>query len=107
MEMITELATVTVTRKKDGVAGIIGRAFSFIIGGCLLLIGALLFITIIGILPGIGLAMIGILMMAAGISNTQSVQCPHCKKRMNVQKDSEDFKCARCTKPVILRWIKY
>lgn len=106
MEMTTELATLTVQRKKDGLAGIIGRALSFIIGGCLALVGALLCITIIGILPGAGMAMIGILMMAAGISNAQAVQCPHCKKRMNVQKDSEDFKCVRCEKAVILRWNK-
>lgn len=101
-----ELATLTVQRKKDGLAGIIGRAISIMIGGTLTLFGAILFITIIGILPGIGVMMIGFAMLAAGISNTQTVQCPHCKKRMNVQKDSEDFKCVRCEKAVILRWNK-
>lgn len=106
MEMTTELKTVTVQRKKDGLAGVIARTFSVMIGLTLVLIGALLFITIIGILPGIGVMMIGMLMTAAGIANTQSVQCPHCKKRMNVQKDSEDFKCVRCEKAVILRWNK-
>ena len=101
-----ELATVTVQRKKDGLVGIFGRAISIMIGASLLLIGGLLFITIIGILPGMGVIMIGIAMLAAGISNRQTVQCPHCKKRVNVQKDSEDFKCAGCEKPTILSWIK-
>lgn len=106
MEMTTELATVTITRQKDGLLGLIARAFSILIGGTLMLIGSLLFITIIGILPGIGVMMIGIAMFAAGIANTQTVICPHCKKRLNVQKDSEDFKCVRCEKAVILRWNK-
>lgn len=106
MENTAELKTITVNRKKDGLAGVIGRTFSIMIGGCLLLIGSLLFITIIGILPGIGLMMIGILMMAAGVKNTQPVQCPYCKKRRNIQKDSEDFKCLRCEKPTIINWIK-
>lgn len=101
-----ELATVTVQRQKDGLIGLIARAFSIMIGGTLMLIGGLLFITIIGILPGIGVIMIGIAMFAAGVSNTQTVTCPHCKKRRNVQKDSEDFKCLRCEKAVVLRWNK-
>ena len=106
MEMTTELKTLTVQRKKDGLAGIIGRAFSILMCGSLLLIGALLFITIIGILPGMGVMMIGIAMLAAGVANKQAVKCPHCAKTMAIQKDVEDFECARCKKAVIMRWIK-
>lgn len=106
MTTITELKTLTVQRKKDGFVGIIGRAVSFMVGGCLLLIGALLFITIIGILPGMGVMMIGMAMMAAGVSNKQAVKCPHCAKTMAIQKDVEDFECARCKQPVIMKWLR-
>lgn len=99
-----ELTTLTVQRKKDGLGGIIGRAFAFIIGGALTLIGALVFITIIGILPGLGLMMFGILTLGAAVKNSQTVKCPHCKKNANIQKDSEDFNCPRCKKAVILNW---
>lgn len=99
-----ELATLTVQRKKDGVGSIIGRAFAFILGGLLTLVGALLFITIIGILPGLGLMMFGILTLGAAVRNAQTVKCPHCKKNANVQKDREDYECPRCKKQVILDW---
>ncbi|MEK4085109.1 hypothetical protein [Psychrobacillus sp. FSL K6-1415] len=99
-----ELATLTVQRKKDGLGGIIGRAISLMVGGTLTLIGALVFITIIGILPGLGLMMIGILMLGAAIKNSQTVVCPECKKKANVQKDSEEYKCLRCEKVIILNW---
>mgnify|MGYP003545655720 CR=1 FL=1 len=99
-----ELATLTVQRKKDGLGGIIARAISFMVGGAITLIGALVFITIIGILPGLGLMMIGILMLGAAIKNSQTVVCPECKKKANIQKDSEDYECPRCKKAVILNW---
>ena len=99
-----ELTTLTVQRKKDGIGGIIGRAIAFIAGGILTLIGALVFITIIGILPGLGLMMFGILTLGAAIKNSQTVVCPECKKKANVQKDSEDYECKRCKKTIILDW---
>lgn len=99
-----ELTTIQVQRKKDGLGSIIGRAFGFMIGGFMTLLGALLFITIIGILPGLGLMMFGILTLGAAVSNAQTVECPHCKKKQNVQKDVEDYRCKRCEKPVIIEW---
>lgn len=107
MEMTTELKTLTVTRKKDGAGGAFARGMSVIFGVLLLMLGALLFITIIGILPGIGCIYIGVAMIAVGAANKQLVKCPHCAKSQAIQKDVEDFECARCKKPVIMRWIKY
>lgn len=99
-----ELTTISLKRKKSGIAGLVGRSIAGIIGFFLLIAGALLMVTIIGILPGFGAGMTGLLMILAAFRNTQTVKCPHCKKAMNVQQNSEDFKCARCEKPTILEW---
>ena len=97
-----ELAKLTVERRKDSNA--IGKFFGVIVGDTLVLIGLLLCVTIIGIIPGIGSVMLGLLMLAAAVRNMQTVQCPQCKKRVNIQKDIEDFKCPRCSTPVVVEW---
>lgn len=102
-----ELKTVVLKRKKDGIVGLFARSLAVMVGVTLTIVGALLVMTIIGILPGIGLCMFGILITVGGLKNTQQTKCPHCKKDVNVQKDAEDFRCPRCEKVSILNWITY
>lgn len=88
---------------KKSKAGAVGRFFSGLLGVLLFLIGCLLCITIVGILPGIGMILSGAGLMALAVGK-QIVECPACKKRVKVPQRSEDFRCPRCEKAVIIDW---
>lgn len=98
-----ETLAIDVQRKKDGAARGIGKFFAFTFGVVGILCSALLFVTIIGILPAIGLFFmsIGLIYVALG---KQAVKCPHCKKRQPVLKTAENFTCPKCRKLTVINW---
>ncbi|MFJ5716512.1 transposase zinc-binding domain-containing protein [Neobacillus sp. NPDC093127] len=66
-------------------------------------ISGLLFLTIIGIFPAIGLffTSLGLIYVAQG---KEQVACPHCKKKQPVLKSSENFTCPKCQKLTVINW---
>lgn len=98
-----ETLVVSIKRKKSGLAKGFGRLIAYIIGGFGVLISCILFVTIIGILPGIGLFFmsIGLIYVAKG---KQQVACPHCKKKQPVLQTSENFTCTKCRKLTVINW---
>lgn len=103
-EIAKTIQTIEVKRKKSA-AGVIGRGFCLIVGGLGFIMSALLMITIIGAIPGFFMMVgsTGFLALAIGFQN---VKCPSCKKVNTVSQHAEDFKCKRCSTPVIIDWTK-
>jgi hypothetical protein len=98
-----ETRAIDVVKKKSGFASGIGKLFAFTIGGFGILLSALLFITIIGILPAIGLFFVslGIIYLAMG---KQQVACPHCKKKQPVLQTAENITCPKCRQLTVINW---
>ena len=69
-----------------------------IIGACILIIGFLLLLTIIGILPGFGLMMIGYIMMC------KKYNCKECNKVAFIPLLSTTYKCKECNTVYKLSW---
>jgi len=100
---MSELSIMEVERKKGSAAGFVGRLFAFTIGGFGILISCLLFVTIIGILPSIGLfgISLGIIYAAMG---KQKVACPYCGKKAHVMKHAENLSCSKCRQHTVIDW---
>jgi hypothetical protein len=94
---------IDVTRKKNSFASGFGKLFAFTIGGFGIVLSSLLFLTIIGIIPSIGLFFmsLGLIYLALG---KQQVSCPHCKKKQPVLKTAENFTCHKCKSLMVLNW---
>ncbi|WP_332606884.1 hypothetical protein [Bacillus spizizenii] len=67
--------------------------------------GALLCLTIVGIIPGFFIMAGSVGLVMAGL-NYRQVKCPNCKKKNYVVSAVEDFKCSRCGNPTIIEWKK-
>lgn len=98
-----EKLAIEIERKKSGFASGVGRIFAFVIGGFGVLISLLLFATIIGILPGIGLFFMSTGIIYLGLGK-QQVACPHCKKKQPVLKTAENFNCPKCKNFTVINW---
>ncbi|MBO0962399.1 hypothetical protein J1P26_22105 [Neobacillus sp. MM2021_6] len=98
-----ETLIINIERKKDSTARGIGKVFAFTFGGLGMFISCLLFLTIIGILPAIGLFFmsLGLIYVAQG---KQQVKCPHCKKHQPILKTAENFTCPKCKKLTVINW---
>jgi hypothetical protein len=99
----SETVVLTVKRKKSSLAKGFGKLIAFIIGGTGILFSALLFITIIGILPAIGLFFMSLGIIYLGLGK-QRVKCPHCQKKQPVVNTAENFSCPKCRKLTVLNW---
>lgn len=99
----SEKLSIDVERKKDGMARGIGKWLGYLIGITGILFSGVLFITIIGIFPAIGLffGSLGVIYLASG---KQQVKCPHCKKRQPIVKGVENFKCSKCQNLTVVNW---
>lgn len=98
-----ETLVIEVERKKGSILGGIGRVFAFTFGGFGILISALLFVTIIGIFPAIGLFFMSLGLIYASLGK-QAVKCPHCKKRHYVVKTAENMTCSKCRRLTVINW---
>ncbi|MBW3113475.1 hypothetical protein KYJ26_16600 [Bacillus sp. MCCB 382] len=94
---------IDVEKKRSGFGRGIGKVFAFTLGGIGIFTSALLFLTIIGILPAIGLFFmsLGIIYLALG---KQQVKCPHCAKKQPVLQTAENFTCAKCQQLTVINW---
>jgi hypothetical protein len=92
-----------VEKKRSGFGRGIGKLIAFTFGGLGIFTSALLFLTIIGILPAIGLFFIslGIIYLALG---KQQVKCPHCAKKQPVLQTAENFTCPKCRQLTVINW---
>ncbi|HDR7980282.1 TPA: hypothetical protein QC443_002559 [Bacillus cereus] len=100
-----ETLIIELEEKKSSAGNQLKKLIYFSFGVVGLLISLALFVTIIGILPGIGLAFFSVAFMykAAG---KQLVQCPNCNKKQPVIHKSEGFVCHRCKKRTLIEWNK-
>lgn len=97
---------VNVKRKRNGIIGGIFRMFTIMGGLMMTVIGCVIMATIIGILPGFGLAAGGLLIAKAASTNRQTVKCPNCKQKNAVQKDVGMFACKKCKCTSVISWTK-
>lgn len=101
--LTNETLIIDVDKKKSGFASGFGKIFAFTAGGFGIIISSLLFLTIIGIIPAIGLFFmsLGLIYLALG---RQQVSCPHCKKKQLILKTAENFTCPKCKRLTVLNW---
>ena len=106
IEIVTDNVYKIEAKRKKSKTGFIGGIIRFLVGlsgVILMLIGGLLCLTIVGIPIGFGAALTGIGMVMVALRR-QKIECPACKKVVNVIIDSEDFTCPRCKKVTIIEW---
>ncbi|WP_429726216.1 hypothetical protein [Bacillus paralicheniformis] len=97
-----EFKTVTVAKKRFGLM----RITSLFIGIFLMLISAILVITIIGILPGFGLALFSLPFFAAALGGAKYT-CPNCGFDRNfVTTGKINDSCKRCRQNIAVDWVK-
>ncbi|TBL21828.1 hypothetical protein EYB35_00250 [Bacillus paranthracis] len=100
-----ETLIIELEEKKSSTGNQLKKLIYFSFGVVGLLISLALFVTIIGILPGIGLAFFSIAFMYKAMGK-QIVQCPNCNKKQPVVHKSEVFVCPRCKKRTLVEWVK-
>jgi hypothetical protein len=81
------------------------RLLSMLLGGFGLLLSSILFITIIGIIPAIGLGAMSMGLVYVGM-NRQPVKCPHCSHGRNyVRNGALNFACRKCRHLMVIDWL--
>lgn len=100
-----ETFIIELEEKKSSTSNQLKRSIYFSIGLIGLLISAVLFLTIIGILPAIGLAFFSVAFMYKAMGK-QIVKCPNCTKKQPVVHNTEGFICRRCNKRTLVEWKK-
>ncbi|XOT28960.1 hypothetical protein ACLQ7P_08925 [Bacillus subtilis subsp. subtilis] len=97
-----EYKTVTVAKKRFG----FGRIISLCIGSFIMLISVLLCLTIIGILPGFGLAFFSLPFFAIALGGAR-YSCPNCGHDKNfVTSGKVNDSCRRCKQNIAVDWVK-
>src|SRR5690625_1412086 len=71
------------------------RAIPLLLGGALAVIGIIMCISIVLILPGIGLFLIGTLVAYSAVPK-QSVDCPACGSELKARMNEKGVKCEGC-----------
>lgn len=82
-----------------------GSMGKFVTGAFLLFFGVILMITIIGILPGIGLFIGGFMMMWFGLP-TVDIECYACGSEVKARQDVKQAKCEHCNTINPVKWVK-
>ncbi|MED4309151.1 hypothetical protein C6W27_09075 [Bacillus paralicheniformis] len=97
-----EYKTVTVEKKRFGIT----RIISLFIGVFTMFVAVLLFITIIGILPGLGLSFLSLPFFAIALGGAR-YECPNCGFNKNfVTTGKVNDSCRRCKQNIAIDWIK-
>lgn len=78
-----------------------GSIFGLVLAG----FGVLLMLTIIGILPGIGAVIIGLVIAVMNAPKTPIV-CPACGLETSAPLKSKKLECESCATITPLRWVK-
>ena len=107
MQNQTAVQRTIAKRKKGGLFSYIGRLISVLMGLTIVSIGALLSITIIGIIPGMFIMTTGLTMIALAGGGKYQVKCGSCGKKMIVKKDVKIAQCKnrRCKDVTQIDWI--
>ncbi|AOP14046.1 hypothetical protein J5TS1_27880 [Bacillus licheniformis] len=102
-----DFVRVEVLKRRMSVGRIIPRVLSGLIGLFLLLISIILFVTIIGILPGIGLGGIGLLFLVGAFTGSEQFECPRCGFKKNIiLYGKHNASCRKCKQNIAIDWIK-
>ncbi|WP_078382330.1 DUF5362 family protein [Sutcliffiella halmapala] len=89
--------------KKKSALGSVGKFLGLIVGGTGILIGAILCITIIGILFGLPL-MIASMGLILSVQGYQMISCPTCNKKQKVLQSKENLDCVKCRQFTVINW---
>ena len=81
------------------------RAIPLLLGGALAVIGIIMCISIVLILPGLGLFLIGTLVAYSAIPK-QSVDCPACGSELKARMNEKGVKCEGCGTRTPIKWNK-
>lgn len=102
-----DFVRVEVLKRRMSVGRIIPRVLSGLIGLFLLLVAGILFITIIGILPGLGLGSIGLLFLIGAFTGSEQFECPRCGFKKNIiLYGKHNASCRKCKQNIAIDWIK-
>lgn len=102
-----DFVRVEVLRRRMTVGRLVPRIFLAISGIILLLISAILMITIIGILPGLGLGSFSLFLIVASFSGGERFKCPRCGFEKNIALyGRHNATCSKCKQNIAIDWIR-
>ncbi|KFN03058.1 hypothetical protein D0U04_25110 [Bacillus clarus] len=94
---------IEIERKKSSNSKRIMRVLSMLVGIGGFLLSMLLFITIIGIIFSIPLAIASMGFIAASLGY-QRVECPNCNRKQAIKKGIGSYTCGSCKKNTLIEW---
>ncbi|PFT53807.1 hypothetical protein COK67_29980 [Bacillus cereus] len=94
---------IEIERKKSSNSKRIMRIVSILLGIGGFLLSMLLFITIIGIIFSIPLAIASMGLIAASLGY-QRVECPNCNRKQAIKKGIGRYQCGSCKKNTLIEW---
>ncbi|PEL95849.1 hypothetical protein CN604_25075 [Bacillus wiedmannii] len=94
---------IEIERKKSSKSKRVMRIVSMLLGIGGFLLSMLLFITIIGIIFSIPLAIASMGLIAASLGY-QRVECPNCNRKQAIKKGIGRYQCGSCKKNTLIEW---
>ena len=95
---------ITLKSPEASVRNMVG-AFGALAGFSMSVLGAILIVTIIGILPGIGMFLTGAFVIFLSLPKVK-MNCPACDKEIKAIYPFENVKCERCETKIPIEWEK-
>lgn len=80
------------------------RLVLMMLGVPMLLLGCFMMITIILIIPGMGIGMLGLLMLAGACMGIQNERCLECEKKTYLVKFKKEQECMWCRQKYSINW---
>ncbi|MFD5259438.1 hypothetical protein ACFWJC_00960 [Bacillus wiedmannii] len=94
---------IEIERKKSSNSERVMQVLSMLLGIGGFLLSMLLFITIIGIIFSIPLAIASMGLIAASLGY-QRVECPNCNRKQAIKKGIGNYTCGSCKKNTLIEW---
>lgn len=101
---VGENARIEIETKPQRWYTLILRGLSVVSGIFVVLASVALMFTIIGILPGLPLFIIGGGLVGTGLFVETKVACPYCQYKMNVRVGSLNVRCRKCRRLTVTDW---
>ncbi|AVB11404.1 hypothetical protein C3438_18895 [Bacillus velezensis] len=102
-----EFVRVEVERRRMTPRRWIPRLLLFAVGLVLLLISFILIISIIGILPGIGLGSLSVFLIFGAFFGGERIECPRCEFKNNFATyGKHNVTCRKCKQNIAIDWKK-
>ncbi|MGG7220867.1 hypothetical protein ACQXR1_11175 [Bacillus sp. ATD] len=102
-----DFVRVEVERRRMTAGRWVPRLIMGMLGLALLLLSVILIVTIIGILPGLGLGAISVFLLLGAFVGGERLECPQCEFKNNfVMYGKHNVTCRKCKQNIAIDWKK-